>query len=377
MVANGGFTSAKSAYYMELGSASFSWSGSTSYPTIYSSNADRWVMICYPHVPYLRNGVNGHTGNTSGSAMVFASDASTTTYWGIGVNPNNTGGDDSFSISRASSRLFYIDSSGHANVTGNNYVNGIVFANNGVSSNYFKDYGDEFVFRTGSGTGATRHINLANTTGDPSNAYGSGISWGQRTDGENYYLIHTTQEDYNGNYSKLTLNWHTGIRIGAASTYGGTRFYNNSTNIGSEIASIGKGDNNMRSNYDVIAYASDKRLKTNVEPITNAIDKIKSLQGMTYNWNEVGDNYGWEAPKEREAGVFAQDVQAVLPEAVRLAPFDHSSDENGNSISKSGENFLTVKYEKLVPLLIEAVKELSNKVEELENKLNGSTRRIK
>ena len=75
-----------------------------------------------------------------------------------------------------------------------------------------------------------------------------------------------------------------------------------------------------------------------------------------------------------EAGVLAQEVQEVFPEVVQQAPFDYAADENGNLISKSGENYLTVKYEKLVPLLIEAVKELSNKVEELENKLNGSIR---
>jgi hypothetical protein len=65
--------------------------------------------------------------------------------------------------------------------------------------------------------------------------------------------------------------------------------------------------------------------------------------------------------KIREAGVFAQDVQAVLPEAVRPAPFDH---ELGKS--KSGENYLTVKYDKIVPLLIEAIKELTQRIEDLE-----------
>jgi hypothetical protein len=55
-------------------------------------------------------------------------------------------------------------------------------------------------------------------------------------------------------------------------------------------------------------------------------------------------------------------VQAVLPEVIKPAPFD--TDENG--ASKSGENYLTVQYEKIVPLLIEAIKELSKKVELLE-----------
>jgi hypothetical protein len=126
------------------------------------------------------------------------------------------------------------------------------------------------------------------------------------------------------------------------------------------IFSVGNGDGNIRATNDVIAYASDRRLKHNIQPIENALLKVVSLTGMTYQWNDVGSQHGWEPDMEtREAGVFAQDVQAVLPEAVRLAPFD-----NDMGVSKSGEDFLTVKYEKLVPLLIESIKELNQKVEE-------------
>ena len=56
------------------------------------------------------------------------------------------------------------------------------------------------------------------------------------------------------------------------------------------------------------------------------------------------------------AGLFAQDVQEVLPEAVHPAPFDV---DGGESIS--GENYLTIQYEKVVPLLVEAIKELRKK----------------
>ena len=65
-----------------------------------------------------------------------------------------------------------------------------------------------------------------------------------------------------------------------------------------------------------------------------------------------------------------QDVQEVIPEAVKIAPFDR--DENGES--KSGDNYLTVQYEKIIPLLIESNKALLKRVEELEelvkNKIN-------
>ena len=62
-----------------------------------------------------------------------------------------------------------------------------------------------------------------------------------------------------------------------------------------------------------------------------------------------------------QVGVIAQEVQAVLPEVVSLAPFDR--DINGNS--KSGENYLTVKYEKIVPLLIQAINEQNEAINTL------------
>jgi hypothetical protein len=66
-----------------------------------------------------------------------------------------------------------------------------------------------------------------------------------------------------------------------------------------------------------------------------------------------------------EVGVLAQDVLRAIPQAVAAAPFD--TDSEGQSIS--GHNYLTVRYDRLVPLLVEAVKELEARVAYLENKL--------
>jgi hypothetical protein len=106
---------------------------------------------------------------------------------------------------------------------------------------------------------------------------------------------------------------------------------------------------------DLTAFASDDRLKTNKLPITGALNKTLSLNGFTYNWNEIAGKFGLDT-EITYAGVSAQDVQKVLPEAVRPAPV---SDE-----------YIAVQYEKLVPLLIEAIKELNAKVEDLEDKLS-------
>jgi hypothetical protein len=95
---------------------------------------------------------------------------------------------------------------------------------------------------------------------------------------------------------------------------------------------------------------SDIRLKTNVELIDNGLAKVISLSGITYDWNELaGNRHGGL----REVGVIAQEIQKVLPEAV---------------IEKD-DGYLTVKYDRIIPLLIQAIKELSNEVEELKKKI--------
>jgi len=105
---------------------------------------------------------------------------------------------------------------------------------------------------------------------------------------------------------------------------------------------------------DVIAFVSDERLKTNIQPLENALDKVLQLSGFTYTFNETAGLLGFNT-EETHVGVSAQQVQAVLPEAVKPAPV------NGD--------YITVQYEKIVPLLIEAIKELSAKVDALEKKI--------
>ncbi len=107
----------------------------------------------------------------------------------------------------------------------------------------------------------------------------------------------------------------------------------------------------IRATNNVTAYYSDNRLKTRLGPIENALHKVSSLSGFYYEANETAQALGYKV--KREVGVSAQEVQAVLPEIVVPAPID--------------DKYLTVHYDKLVPLLIEAIKELSAKVETLEN----------
>lgn len=116
---------------------------------------------------------------------------------------------------------------------------------------------------------------------------------------------------------------------------------------------------------DIAAFTSDIRLKTNIRQIENALEKLSRIRGIHYNHNELGKSFG--LGDKDHVGVVAQEIQEVLPEVIAPAPFDISP-ETGES--KSGENYVTVKYDKIVPLLIEAVKELSAKVNQLEIQLS-------
>ena len=99
---------------------------------------------------------------------------------------------------------------------------------------------------------------------------------------------------------------------------------------------------------DVIAYTgSDERLKDNITPIPDALDKVLSISGNTFDWNEKSEHEG------TDVGVIAQEILEVLPEAV-------TTRNNG---------YLAVRYEKIIPLLIEAIKEQQETITNLQNRL--------
>jgi len=101
------------SYSAFIGAISASWAGNTNYPTLYGSDAARWVMHINPHISYVANGVNGYTGSAmTGATVRFASNTSASTYWDLGVGTNSVGS-DKFSIGRAGSPLLNITSTGN------------------------------------------------------------------------------------------------------------------------------------------------------------------------------------------------------------------------------------------------------------------------
>ena len=127
--------------------------------------------------------------------------------------------------------------------------------------------------------------------------------------------------------------------------------------------------NQIAATGNITAYYSDERMKTRVRSIDNALDKVKAIETMIYVENDLAKTFGFDSDKE-QMGVSAQSVEKVAPEVVSLAPFDYQTDEEGNVSSMSGENYLTVDYAHLMPLVIEAIKELDIKYQGLADKIN-------
>ena len=111
----------------------------------------------------------------------------------------------------------------------------------------------------------------------------------------------------------------------------------------------------IRATDNVTAYYSDDRLKNRLGTIENALDKVDQLTGFYYEANQTAQDLGYTV--KREVGISAQDVQKVLPEIVTAAPID--------------DKYLTVYYDRLAPLLIEAIKELRAEVNDIKRKLGS------
>jgi hypothetical protein len=154
----------------------------------------------------------------------------------------------------------------------------------------------------------------------------------------------TTARTING----VSFNGSANITITAAAT-----------NVNTQLASLGVGTaasgtaGEIRATNNVTAYYSDDRLKTKLGNIEGALDLVGRLNGFYYEANQTAVDLGYEV--KREVGVSAQEVEAIMPEIVAPAPID--------------DRYLTVRYERLAPLLIEAIKELKDKVESLEAQL--------
>ena len=310
------------------------------------------------------DGVHGiiwqQPSGTSGTAWIkwYAggfSSAYTTFEIGTGTDTHdilyfNTSGKVGFGVAVPA---YKVDISGDVNVTGNYYINGVAIGTGsgtvtsiGMTVPSFLSVTPATI--TSSGTFALSYsgtaLPIANggtgLVGTPTNGQ---IDIGNGTGFTRATLTQGTGVTITNSAGAIT------VAIGqAVATSNSVQF--NALGVG--VAPSATAGTIVASN-EITAYSSDARLKDNVQLIADPLTKVLSLRGVIFD--------------VRDVGVIAQEVNAVLPEAVRPAPFDIDGDGN----SKSGENYLTVQYEKLTALLIEAVKELKSEINELNARLDS------
>lgn len=298
-----------------------------------------------------------------------------------------------------------ITSSG--NVSGvNGYFTTINAASHTIGSNLIAN--TTGVYHTGTVNAASHTIGstlIANTTGvyhtgtvnaasltlgsdliaNASGVYHTGlINAASLSIGSGSFSAHSTGVVIN---KPLTANGSTGTtgQVLASNGINGSPYWVNPgssvPNANTQVSSLGVGTpasgttGEIRATDAITAYYSDRRLKENIKPIENAVEKVKQISGVTFTSNKVAEQYGYKN-KNTQVGVIAQELELVLPQVVTAAPFDIGKREDGTEYSLSGENYKTVYYEKIVPLLIEAIKEQQAKIEQLESSLDQLSKRV-
>ena len=257
---------------------------------------------------------------TAGQVAINYNNDSNSTYqmlWGSGNSVYGTGG----IYCNPNSDIIYAAAFYDANNTG-------YYLDPNSYSNLYTARAYEWQLHAGAGYGV-RFWGGSSSYSIQMSEVGNG-TWGGRVAGE-------TTSDYNM-YFTMTGGTNRGF------------VFRNGVSSGSVVAGIDAGGN-FRCIGDVIIFASsDARLKKNVKPIENALDKVMQINGVEFDWDEAAQ----DVHKGHDVGVIAQEIEAVLPELVQTR-------DNG---------YKAVKYEKLTALLIETVKELKAEIDELKAQLN-------
>ena len=209
------------------------------------------------------------------------------------------------------------------------------------------------------GTGVATHLPYYATSGDALADAGVNLTW----NGANLLTI-------TGNVQTSGLRFSNISGVPAATTGninirgdttgnspGGTGVYfnnNSSTVMGTPVAEFTfdeTGNDELRVAGDIIAYetTSDKRLKNNIKPLSNSLKKIIQIGGYEFDWNENQNTYSGH-----DVGIIAQEIEEVLPEAVETRA-------NG---------YKAVQYKKIIPLLIEGMKDQQKQIDELKELVN-------
>ena len=300
------------------------------------------VSLVHEHIEDIVGGMLVGSGATSvsyndgtGQVSISSTDTNTdtnTTDWRV----QNTGGTEQFAVSAAE---------------------GVRFAGGGATSVSFDASTQKITI---SSTDTNTDTNTTNFNINANGGSNENISAGEtiRFDGggatsvsRSGNTITISSTDTNTDTNTVTTNI-AGTGVSVSSGTG-----NSTISIGQSVATnatVTFGE--VRSTGDIIAYySSDLALKENISPIDNALNKVMSIGGYNFDWKDshLEDRGGVDGMfvKKKDIGIIAQEVQKVLPEAV----------------GKREDGTLGVRYEQIVPLLIESIKELKSEIESLKS----------
>ena len=300
------------------------------------------VSLVHEHIEDIVGGMLVGSGATSvsyndgtGQVSISSTDTNTdtnTTDWRV----QNTGGTEQFAVSAAE---------------------GVRFAGGGATSVSFDASTQKITI---SSTDTNTDTNTTNFNINANGGANENISAGEtiRFDGggatsvsRSGNTITISSTDTNTDTNTVTTNI-AGTGVSVSSGTG-----NSTISIGQSVATnatVTFGE--VRSTGDIIAYySSDLALKENISPIDNALNKVMSIGGYNFDWKDshLEDRGGVDGMfvKKKDIGIIAQEVQKVLPEAV----------------GKREDGTLGVRYEQIVPLLIESIKELKSEIESLKS----------
>jgi len=209
-------------------------------------------------------------------------------------------------------------------------------------------------------------------------ARGYSRSIDQNTSGTNYGVLGSAENGdftYGGyfkafssgsNYNTTCGGWFDAITSGYKnSTYGIYASASNADTLSSNYAGYFNGDVYCVGTY----YGSDIMLKKNITPLSNALSLINQLNSKQYTF-KTSEFPQMNLPSDNQFGLIAQEVELILPELVKDIKQPAILDTNGNIIYPA-VSFKGIKYEALIPILIEAVKELNTKNDSLTNNLKS------
>jgi len=243
----------------------------------------------------------------------------------------------------------FTGSQGDIGFTGSRGIQGLIgFTGSQGDIGFTGSKGDTGEFGAVGFTGSKGDIGFTGSKGDTGEFGAVGFTGSQGTQGVIGFTGSRGNVGFTGSQGDIGFTGSQGISANQTlNTTSNVQF--NSVGVGTSASGT---TGEIRATGNITAYFSDDRLKNKLSQLDLVVEKLKTLDTFYYEPNQTAMELGYE--KVKDIGLSAQQVQNIFPEIVVPAPID--------------EQYLTVRYEKLIPVLIKAINELSEKITRLELK---------